>query len=111
MIFKFGLEVLSRHHLAKTLSRKKDLKNNWNNRKHDIRCLVAFGGNWSFNGANDVCSAGRKAIAFPGTIDNDLAYIDITYRYGLACQNTIDAILKIKKAMDTRDGNYWRSYG
>lgn len=74
-----------------------------NIKKQNIDCLVIVGGNGSFNGANDLYNAGVNILAVPATIDNDLAYTDKTLGYDTACQNAIDAIVKIKQTMDACD--------
>lgn len=74
-----------------------------NIKKQNIDCLVIVGGNGSFNGAIDLYNAGVNILAVPATIDNDLAYTDKTLGYDTACQNAIDAIVKIKQTMDACD--------
>lgn len=74
-----------------------------NIKKQNIDCVIIVGGNGSFNGANDLCNAGLNVIGIPATIDNDLAYTDKTLGYDTACQNAIDAIVKIKQTMDACD--------
>ena len=74
-----------------------------NIKSHNLECTIIVGGNGSFNGARDLFNAGVNVIAIPGTIDNDLAYTDKTLGYDTACQNAIDAIVKIKQTMDACD--------
>ena len=69
----------------------------------NLDCLVVVGGNGSTKGAYDLSMAGIKVIAVPATIDNDLAYTDTTLGYDTACQNALDAVVKIKQTMDTCD--------
>ena len=74
-----------------------------NIKKHKVDCVVIVGGNGSFRGANDLKKAGIEVLAVPATIDNDLAYTDKTLGYDTACQNALDAIIKIKQTMDAHD--------
>ncbi len=74
-----------------------------NLKKWNFDCVVVVGGNGSTKGAYDLSDAGVKVIAVPATIDNDLAYTDTTLGYDTACQNALDAVVKIKQTMDTCD--------
>lgn len=69
----------------------------------NINCVVILGGNGSFLGAKDLHNAGVNIIAIPGTIDNDLFYTDKTLGYETACENALDAIIKISQTMNSTD--------
>lgn len=70
-------------------------------KKYD--CVIVVGGNGSFRGAKDLADAGINVLAIPGTIDNDLFYTDKTLGYETACNNALDAIIKIKQTMQSCD--------
>src|SRR5574344_312113 len=74
-----------------------------NIKQNDFDVVVIVGGNGSFCGANDLAKAGVNILAIPGTIDNDLFYTDKTLGYDTACQNALDAIIKIKQTMESSD--------
>lgn len=66
-------------------------------------CVVVVGGNGSTKGAYDLSLAEISVVTVPATIDNDLGYTDTTLGYDTACQNALDAVVKIKQTMDTCD--------
>lgn len=66
-------------------------------------CVIVVGGNGSFAGAKRLADAGINILAIPGTIDNDLFYTDKTLGYETACNNALDAIIKIKQTMQSCD--------
>ena len=70
-------------------------------KEQEVCCVVVVGGNGSFRGAYDLHNAGIDVLAIPGTIDNDLGYTQKTLGYDTACQNALDAIIKIKQSMQT----------
>ena len=70
-------------------------------KKYD--CVIVVGGNGTFKGARDLSLAGVNVLAIPGTIDNDLFYTDKTLGYVTACNNALDAIIKIKQTMQSLD--------
>ena len=71
--------------------------------KYNISCVVVVGGNGSTKGAYDLQNAGVNVLAIPGTIDNDLCSTDKSLGFDTACQNALDAIIKIKQTMDATD--------
>ena len=74
-----------------------------NTKKFKADCVVVIGGNGSFAGAKRLADAGINVLAIPGTIDNDLFYTDKTLGYETACNNALDAIIKIKQTMQSCD--------
>lgn len=74
-----------------------------NIKKFKADCIVVIGGNGTFKGAKDLSVAGVNVLAIPGTIDNDLFYTDKTLGYETACNNALDAIIKIKQTMQSCD--------
>jgi len=58
--------------------------------------LVVIGGDGSFAGAGRLSEKGIPCIGVPGTIDNDLAYTDLTIGFDTALNNVLDAINKIR---------------
>ena len=52
----------------------------------EIDGLVVIGGDGSFQGAMRLCELGIPCIGIPGTIDNDLAYTEMTLGYETAVQ-------------------------
>lgn len=68
-------------------------------KKHKLDAVIVVGGNGSFKGAERLSKSGVNIIAIPGTIDNDLFYTDKTLGYDTACNNALDAIVKIKQTM------------
>lgn len=77
---------------------------NLNKAKFD--CVVVVGGNGSLRGANDLMNAGVNVIGIPATIDNDLAYTDLSLGYDTACQNAVADIVKIKQSMSAFDRGF-----
>ena len=53
-------------------------------RNMEIDGLVIIGGDGSFQGAMRLCEMGIPCIGIPGTIDNDLAYTEMTLGYETA---------------------------
>jgi 6-phosphofructokinase 1 len=72
-------------------------------KKQKPECVVVVGGNGSFMGAKRLMDAGVNVIAIPGTIDNDLFFTDKTLGYDTACNNALDAVIKIKQTMEACD--------
>lgn len=77
---------------------------NLNKAKFD--CVVVVGGNGSLRGAYDLMNVGVNVIGVPATIDNDLAYTDLSLGYDTACQNAVCDIVKIKQSMSAFDRGF-----
>lgn len=67
----------------------------------DIDGVVVIGGDGSFRGARDLCSAGLPAIGIPATIDNDLAYTEYTLGFDTAINTAMEAVDKIRDTADS----------
>jgi len=72
----------------------------------DFECVVVVGGNGSLRGAYDLMNAGINIVGIPATIDNDLAYTDLSLGFDTACQNAVDDIVKIKQSMSAFDRGF-----
>ena len=72
-------------------------------RDMEIDGLVIIGGDGSFNGAMRLCELGIPCIGIPGTIDNDLAYTEMTLGYETAVQVCTDAIRAIRATSRSHD--------
>ena len=53
-------------------------------RDMDVAGLIVIGGDGSFQGARALCEQGIPCIGIPGTIDNDLAYTEMTLGFDLS---------------------------
>ena len=69
----------------------------------DIKGLVVVGGDGSFQGAMRLCELGIPCIGIPGTIDNDLAYTEITLGYDTAVNVCVDAVRSIRATSRSHD--------
>ena len=72
----------------------------------DVDCVVAVGGNGSFKGAKDLANAGVNVIAIPGTVDNDLAYSDLSLGFDTACKSAVDLVNVTYQTMSTFDRGF-----
>lgn len=69
----------------------------------DVSGLVVIGGDGSFQGAMHLCKLGIPCIGIPGTIDNDLAYTEITLGYDTAVNVCVDAVRAIRATSRSHD--------
>lgn len=69
----------------------------------DVNGLVIIGGDGSFNGAMRLCELGVPCIGIPGTIDNDLAYTEMTLGYDTAVNVCVDAVRAIRATSRSHD--------
>ena len=69
----------------------------------DVKGLVVIGGDGSFQGAMRLCELGVPCIGIPGTIDNDLAYTEMTLGYDTAVNVCVDAIRAIRATSRSHD--------
>jgi len=65
-------------------------------RMFKIDGLVVIGGDGSFRGAQRLSHSGIKTVGIPGTIDNDLAYTDLTVGFDTAVNTVVWAIGNIR---------------
>lgn len=73
-------------------------------KKHNIDALVVIGGDGSFRGASDLYNdEDFNVMAIPGTIDNDLAYTDITLGFDTAVNNVLWAINTLRDTMQSHN--------
>lgn len=68
-----------------------------------IEGLVVIGGDGSFQGATLLCQLGMPCIGIPGTIDNDLAYTEMTLGYDTAVNVCMRAVLQIRSTSRAHD--------
>lgn len=72
-------------------------------RDMEIDGLVVIGGDGSFQGAMRLCELGIPCVCIPGTIDNDLAYTEMTLGYETAVQKCTEAIREIRATSRSHD--------
>lgn len=65
-------------------------------RMFEIDGLVVIGGDGSFKGAKRLWDMGFPTIGIPGTIDNDLAYTDLTLGFNTAVSTVVSAINNLR---------------
>lgn len=63
-----------------------------NYEKHHLDCLVCLGGGGTQKNALQLHQKGLKIITLPKTIDNDVAYTDITFGFDTALDIAVEAI-------------------
>ena len=70
----------------------------------EIDSLVCIGGDGTFRGANALSQEhGIAVIGIPGTIDNDVAFTDMTIGYDTAVNTALDAIDRIRDTAAAHD--------
>ena len=69
----------------------------------EIDGLVVIGGDGSFHGAQELCRLGVPCIGIPGTIDNDLAYTEMTLGFDTAVNVCVDAVRSIRATSRSHD--------
>ena len=72
-------------------------------RSMEIDGLVVIGGDGSFQGARHLCELGIPCIGIPGTIDNDLAYTEMTLGYETAVNICTEAVRAIRATSRSHD--------
>ena len=65
--------------------------------------IVAIGGDGTFRGAQELSKCGVSVVGIPGTIDNDLAYTEMTLGYDTAVNSCIDDIRSIRATSRSHD--------
>ncbi len=68
-----------------------------------VEGLVVIGGDGSFNGAMRLCDLGMPCIGIPGTIDNDLAYTEMSLGYDTAVNVCMQAVRQIRATSRSHD--------
>lgn len=69
----------------------------------DIDGLVVIGGDGSFQGAMRLCELGIPCVGIPGTIDNDLAYTEMTLGYETAVQVCTETVRSVRATSRSHD--------
>ncbi|MDO5435422.1 MAG: ATP-dependent 6-phosphofructokinase [Clostridia bacterium] len=69
----------------------------------EIDGLVVIGGDGSFHGAQELCRLGVPCIGIPGTIDNDLAYTEMTLGFDTAVNVCVNAVRSIRATSRSHD--------
>jgi 6-phosphofructokinase 1 len=69
----------------------------------EIDGLVVIGGDGSLAGAKCLCEMGVPCIGIPGTIDNDLAYSEMTLGFDTAVNVCVDCVRKIRATSRSHD--------
>jgi 6-phosphofructokinase 1 len=65
-------------------------------RMFEIDGLIVIGGDGSYKGAKRLWDMGFPTIGIPGTIDNDLAYTDLTLGFDTAVATVVSAINNLR---------------
>lgn len=71
--------------------------------KNKVDGLVVIGGDGSYKGADAISKAGVKAIAIPGTIDNDLHYTDFTLGFDTAVDTIVSLMNNIRDTANSHE--------
>ena len=74
-----------------------------NIRSMGIEGIVVIGGDGSYQGAMALCNQGIPCIGIPGTIDNDLAYTEMTLGYDTALNSCVSDIRAIRATSRSHD--------
>ncbi|MBR5225309.1 MAG: ATP-dependent 6-phosphofructokinase [Clostridia bacterium] len=74
-----------------------------NLREMGIEGVVVIGGDGSYMGARALCNQGIPCIGIPGTIDNDLAYTEMTLGYDTACNSCMEDVRAIRATSRSHD--------
>ena len=74
-----------------------------NIREMGVEGVVVVGGDGSYKGAQALCRLGLPCVGIPGTIDNDLAYTEMTLGYDTAVNSCVDDIRAIRATSRSHD--------
>ena len=74
-----------------------------NIREMGVEGVVVIGGDGSYKGALALCRLGVPCVGIPGTIDNDLAYTEMTLGYDSAVNSCVDDIRAIRATSRSHD--------
>lgn len=69
----------------------------------DVQGLVVIGGDGSFQGAQALARKGIPTIGIPGTIDNDLAYTELSLGFDTAANCCMEAVRAIRATSRSHD--------
>jgi 6-phosphofructokinase 1 len=68
-----------------------------------VEAMVCIGGNGTFAGAAALNDLGMPVIGIPGTIDNDLAYTDLTIGFDTALNTACGCVNRIRDTSDSHE--------
>ena len=68
-----------------------------------IEGIVVIGGDGSYHGALELCELGVPCVGIPGTIDNDLAYTEMTLGYDTALNSCVEDVRAIRATSRSHD--------
>ena len=68
-----------------------------------IEGIVVIGGDGSYHGALELCQLGVPCVGIPGTIDNDLAYTEMTLGYDTALNSCVEDVRAIRATSRSHD--------
>jgi len=74
-----------------------------NIREMGVEGVVVIGGDGSYKGAQALCRLGVPCVGIPGTIDNDLAYTEMTLGFDTAVNSCVDDIRAIRATSRSHD--------
>lgn len=74
-----------------------------NIREMGIEGIVVIGGDGSLHGAMQLCDLGIPCVGIPGTIDNDLAYTEMTLGYDTAVNSCVEDVRAIRATSRSHD--------
>ncbi len=74
-----------------------------NIKKLGLEGLVIVGGDGSYNGALRLSELGIPCACIPGTIDNDLAYTEMTLGYDTAVNSCVESVRAIRATSRSHD--------
>ena len=74
-----------------------------NIREMGVEGVVVIGGDGSYKGAQALCRQGIPCVGVPGTIDNDLAYTEMTLGFDTAVNSCVDDIRAIRATSRSHD--------
>lgn len=74
-----------------------------NIKKMNVEGIVVIGGDGSYKGALELCRLGVPCVGIPGTIDNDLAYTEMTLGYDTAVNSCVEDVRAIRATSRSHD--------
>ncbi len=74
-----------------------------NIREMGIEGIVVIGGDGSYKGARGLCELGIPCVGIPGTIDNDLAYTEMTLGFDTATNSCMEDVRAIRATSRSHD--------
>ena len=74
-----------------------------NIREMGIEGIVVIGGDGSYHDAQELCALGIPCVGIPGTIDNDLAYMENTLGFDTAVNSCMEDVRSIRATSRSHD--------